>query len=100
MAVIAGAVLAVPGPFDLLALGHLARSDYRAIVAGAAIVLFALIKFLLIEIPIASYAVDPGGTSAKVTRFSTRMHANKVTVVSAIVAVIGIGLIGKGISAL
>jgi Sap-like sulfolipid-1-addressing protein len=96
---VVGALLALPGPFDLLALGHLARGDYTAIVAGALIVAFALIKFVLIEVPIASYALDPDGTAARVDRLSAWMQANKIAVVAVVVAVIGLVLIGRGISA-
>ncbi len=95
-----GALLALPGPFDLLAVGHLARGGYGAIAAGAIIVAFALIKFLLIEVPIASYAIDPDGTATEVTRFSGWMQSNKIAVVAAIVGVIGLVLIGRGISGL
>ena len=95
-----GAVLAIPGPFDLLALGRLARGGYGPIVAVAVIVGFALIKFVLIEVPIAGYTIDPDGTSARVGRFSNWMKANKLATVAAIVAVVGILLIVRGISAL
>lgn len=95
-----GAVLAVPGPFDLLALGRLARGGYGVIAAAGVIVVFALIKFVLIELPIASYAIDPDGTAARVGRFSGWMHSNKRVVVAAIVALFGAVLIGRGVSGL
>ena len=62
--------------------------------------LFTLIKFLLIEVPIVSYAIDPNGTAARVGRFSGWMRANKMAVVAAIVGVVGLALIGRGISSL
>ena len=95
-----GALLALPGPFDLLALGHLARGEYPPSVAVAIIVAFVLIKFILIEAPIGSYVIDPDGTAARVGRFSGWMQANKMAAVAAVVAVIGLVLIGKGIAAL
>ena len=55
---LAGVLLAVPGPFDILAVGHVARGGYGVIVVLAAMVGFALIKFLLIEVPIAAYTTD------------------------------------------
>jgi hypothetical protein len=100
VAVVVGALLALPGPFDLVALGHLARGDYTAIAAGLIIFAFALIKFLLIEVPLVSYTIDPDGTAARVGRFSAWMHANKLVVLAAIVAVVGVALIGRGIAAL
>jgi hypothetical protein len=100
VAAVVGALLAVPGPFDLLALGRLARGGYGPIAAGAAIVAFVLIKFVLIEAPIMSYTIDPDGTVARVNRFSAWMHGNKLTVIVIVVGLIGITLIGRGISSL
>ena len=95
-----GALLALPGPFDLLALGRLARDGYGIVAAGGAIVAFALIKFVLIELPIASYTIDPAGTAAWVGRFSGWMHTNKRVTVAAIVALFGAVLIVRGVSGL
>lgn len=98
VAVVVGALLAVPGPFDFLALGRLARGSYGYVVAAAIIVAFTLIKFMLIEVPIASYAIDPDGTATRVDRFSVWMRANKLSVVAVVVAVVGLGLVITGIS--
>ncbi|HEY2437036.1 MAG TPA: GAP family protein [Solirubrobacteraceae bacterium] len=94
----------MPGPFDLLAFGHLSRSGDGWIELGALIVVVALIKFLLIEVPIVGYTISPTRTSAQVSRFSGWMHANKfgviaavVGVIAAVVRVIGLGLILEGI---
>jgi Sap, sulfolipid-1-addressing protein len=65
-----GAILGVPGPFDLLAVGHMARGGYTTIGLIGLIAAFNLVKFLLIELPIASYAVNPEGTAALVDRFA------------------------------
>lgn len=95
-----GALLAVPGPFDLLALGRLARNGYGLVAAGGVMIAFALIKFVLIEVPIAGYTIDPDGTAARVGRFSSWLETNKLAAVAAIVGVFGIVLIGRGISGL
>jgi hypothetical protein len=100
VAALVGGLLAVPGPFDLLALGHIARGDYGAAAAGAMIVAFALIKFTLIELPIASYALDPDGTESRVSRFSSWMRTNKLIIAAAVIAVIGVGFIVSGILSL
>lgn len=100
VAALVGALLAIPGPFDLLAVGRLARGGYAAIAAVAVIVGFALLKFVLIEVPIVGYTLDPSATAAKVTRFSNWMQANKLAGTGAVVAVIGVVLIGQGISSL
>jgi hypothetical protein len=97
VAAVAGVILAVPGVFDLLAFGRLARGGYGRIVLGAVIVGFVLIKFLLIEVPIVGYAISPTYTSVQVNRFSGWMQANKLQMLAAIVGVIGFGLIVEGI---
>jgi hypothetical protein len=100
VAVAVGAVLGIPGPFDFLAVGHMARSGYAAIVVLGMIVIFNLVKFLLIEVPIVSYAVNPDGTAARVDRFAAWMKANKMDVIAGVVAVISILLIGRGVTRL
>jgi hypothetical protein len=100
VACLVGAVLAIPGPFDFLALGHLARTGYGVVGAVGVMVIFALIKFALIEAPIAGYAIDADGTSARVSRFSAWLKANKLVGIAAIVGVVGVVLIVKGISRL
>ncbi|HUA46641.1 MAG TPA: GAP family protein [Solirubrobacteraceae bacterium] len=95
-----GVLLGVPGPFDLLALGRLARNGYGALAAAGAMVFFALVKFVLIEVPIACYAIDPGGTATRVSRLSGWLHTNELVVVAAVVGLVGLVLIGRGISGL
>jgi hypothetical protein len=97
---VVGALLAIPGPFDLLALGRLARGGHALAVGTAVMMGFALIKFLLIEGPIASYMIDPDGTAVRVSRFSSWLRANKLTAVAVVVGLVGILLIGRGISVL
>jgi hypothetical protein len=100
VAVAVGAMLGVPGPFDLVALGQMARGSYTTIWVSFAIVAFNLIKFSLIELPIVSYAITPEGTAALVDRFSSWMLAHKIDVIAAVVGVISLALIGRGISGL
>ena len=100
VACVVGAFLAVPGPFDLLALGRLARMGYGVLVVAGVIVVFALIKFVLIEVPIACYTIDRDGTAGRVSRFSSWMQTNKLVAIAAIVGLFGLVLIGRGISAL
>ena len=98
VACLVGALLAVPGPFDLVTLGQLARHSFGVIAAAATMLVFAVIKFALIEVPIAGYAIDPDRTAASVSRFSSWMKANKVFGVAAMVGLFGLILIGRGIS--
>jgi hypothetical protein len=100
VACLVGAVLAIPGPFDLLAIGRIARHGWGVVAAAGAMAVFALIKFVLIEVPIAGYTIDPDGTAATVGRFSRWLHANKLAGIAAVVGLFGIVLIGRGISGL
>jgi hypothetical protein len=97
---ITGALLAAPGPFDFLAAGHLARDGRVWVEAVIAIVVFALLKFALIEIPSVAYLVDPDGTAERVASLSRWMQANKFLTTAAFVGVVGLVLVGRGISAL
>ncbi len=92
-----GAMLGVPGPFDLIALGHMARGAYTTIAVSVMIVVFNLIKFVLIEAPILSYAITPERTAARVGDFARWMQVHKIDVIAAVVGVIGLVLIGRGV---
>ncbi len=100
VAAVVGAILAVPGPFDLLAFGHMARGGLTTIELAVMIVVFTLIKFLLIEVPILGYTISPRRTSVQVSRFSSWMNANKVEVIAAVVGLIGFVLIIRGTAGL
>jgi Sap, sulfolipid-1-addressing protein len=95
-----GGMLGVPGPFDLVALGHMARGSYTTIAVSVMIVAFNLIKFLAIEMPIVSYAISPERTAAWIDRFSSWMQIHKIDVIAAVVGLISVVLIGRGISGL
>ena len=95
-----GAILGVPGPFDVLALGRLVRFGYALVPSLVIVVVFNLIKFALIELPILSYALDPSGTAKRVEGFSTWMKANQIRVIAVVIGIIGLLLIGRGISRL
>ncbi len=70
------------------------------VAAAGAMAIFGLIKFTLIEIPIAAYAINPAGTASRVSGFSRWMERNKLAGVAAIVGLVGIVLISRGISGL
>ena len=95
-----GAILGVPGPFDVLALGRIVRAGYALAPSLVMIVIFNLIKFALIEVPIVSYALDPSGTAARVDRFATWMKANQIRVIALVIGIIGLVLVGRGITRL
>lgn len=98
MAIVAGMALGIPGPFDLLALGRLATGGFALVTAVLTILGFGVVKFVLIEVPIASYAINPAGTKAKVERFSGWMRAHHTTLIAPLAGGVGILLIGQGVS--
>jgi hypothetical protein len=59
------------------------------IIALAVMVGFALIKFLLIEVPIAAYMIDSERTAATVGRSSRWMADNKLIGAAAVVGPVG-----------
>jgi hypothetical protein len=95
-----GAVLGIPGPFDVLALGRMTTAGYSVIASLGVILLFNLIKFLLIEVPIISYMLDPDRTAARVGRLSTWLRENQFKAIAAVVAIIGVVLLERGIARL
>ena len=95
-----GALLAIPGPFDLLALGRLARSSYALIAALVVMVGFALIKFVAIELPIAAYVIVPEHTASGVGRLSQWLQRNNQTALAVIVGLVGVLLLTRGITSL
>lgn len=95
-----GLILGIPGPFDVLAIGRIVRAGYAILPSLVIIVVFNLIKFVLIELPIISYAIEPAETAARVERFSRWMKTNEIRVIAGVIAVIGLLLIGRGVSRL
>jgi Sap, sulfolipid-1-addressing protein len=91
-------VIGLPGAIDLVAFGYVARHGYAVVPTGLLIVAFVLIKLLLIEIPILSYAVMPERTASWVARFFDWMQVHKIDVIAAVVGVIGVILIAKGLT--
>ena len=100
VAILVGVFLGAPSPFSLAAVGLMVRNGYALPTQLLLILLFALITYLVVEIPILSYAIAPDGTASKVAAFSDWLSAHKIQAVAAVVAVIGIVLIIKGVTSL
>ncbi len=98
VAAITGILLAMPGPFDFLASGRLARDHRGWIEALIAILVFAALKFMLIEIPSLAYLVDPEGTASSVSRLSVWLADNKLVAAALFVGLVGVLLLGQGVA--
>jgi Sap, sulfolipid-1-addressing protein len=100
VAIVVGVVLGAPTAFSPVAIGRMVRDGYSLPIQVILVVVFSLITYLVIEIPIVSYAVRPESTSASVESFSTWLGTHKIQAVAAVVAVVGLALIVKGVTAL
>ena len=100
VALAVGLVLGAPTPFQLAAIGIMVRNGYGLLVQSVLVVAFSLVTYLVVEVPIVSYAVWPDATASKVTAFSEWLGSHKIQAAAAVAAVVGLVLIGKGIAAL
>jgi len=100
VAILVGVFLGAPSPFSLAAVGLMVRNGYGLLTQLVLILVFALITYLVVEIPIVSYAVSPDGTASRVEAFSTWLGTHKIQAVAAVAAVVGVVLIVKGLSSL
>jgi hypothetical protein len=94
-----GAVINLPGPFYVLALGDIANGSYSSVQAFGLILLFNAIMFLLLEVPLVGYVVRPARTAELVAAFATWLNANGLRVMGWLVGVVGLSLIVQGITA-
>jgi len=94
-----GAVIDLPGPFYLLALGDIATGGYSTAEQLGLIVLFNAIMFLLAEVPLIGYLVQPDTTAERVASFATWLNANGLRVMGWLVGAVGVGLIVQGLAA-
>ncbi len=93
-----GAAINLPGPFYLVALGDISKDSYSTVEEILLMVVFNVIMFLMVEVPIVGYLVRPERTTVLVEEFSHWLHRNVVSIMSIIVAVTGVVLIYKGVS--
>jgi hypothetical protein len=94
-----GAAINLPGPFYLLALGDIATGDYTGTQEIGLILLFNVIMFALLEVPLVGYLVRPEGTAQRVEKLSIWLNANGLRVMGWLVGAVGVSLVVQGISA-
>ena len=97
LAVVAGGVLNLPGPFYLLALGNIAVGHYGTVEEIALIILFNLVMLLLVELPMIGFIFDPERTDAWVSEFSKWLNRNGIRIIALLAVLWGVTLMGKGI---
>ena len=94
-----GAAINLPGPFYLLALGHISQGDYSGPQEIGLIVLFNAIMFVLLEVPLLGYLVRPERTAERVADLSVWLNANGLRVMGWLVGAVGTSLVVQGIAA-
>lgn len=100
LAFVIGALINLPGPFYLLALGQIAHGGYTTVQQIWLVLLFNAIMFLLLEVPLVGYLVRPETTAKRVTAMSLWLNANGLRIMGWFVGMFGISLLVQGIGAL
>jgi len=99
VAIVAGCLLGAPSPFSLGAVGIMVRDGYRLPTQLLLILGFSLVTYIVVEVPLISYAVRPEATAGRVEAFSKWLETNKIQAVAVLAAVVGVVLIVKGLTA-
>jgi hypothetical protein len=90
----------LPGAYYLAAIAAILKAGDNAGVQVVALIVFNVIAFAVIEIPIVSYAAAPEATRARFGQLSDWASANQRLLVSLLAAVVGVYLLVVGISKL
>ena len=98
-AVAVGAVLNLPGVWYLAALNNIATAE-PALNRLVQILVFNVIMFALVEIPLILFAVDPERARHVVSVLSIWVREHKRELASLLAALIGVLLIAKGVAGL
>ena len=93
----AGLVLNLPGVWYLEALKDISKAKLGTAASILWILLFVAVMFVLAEVPLVGYAVNPDGTRVRVTRFRMWLSEHARTVAISAAATIGVYLTVKGI---
>ena len=98
IAFVVGGAINLPGPFYLLALGDLA-TGYGRPEQIALILLFNAIMFMLLEIPLVGYLVDPAWTERTVSTAARWLNSNGLRVIGMLVGFFSASLVVQGLIA-
>jgi hypothetical protein len=95
-----GVVLDLPSVWYLLALKDISTGGYSSAEEALLIVVFNLIMFTLIEVPLVAYLVAPEKAAAIVARFNQWIHSHLRQLATGVAGVLGIYLFVRGVVAL
>jgi len=91
-----GAVINLPGPWYLLALGDIAEGGYTRGAQLGLVLLFNAIMFILVEVPLVGYLAAPQTTEQRVAALSRWLNANGLRITGIVVALASLSLIARG----
>jgi hypothetical protein len=97
---IAGVAIGMPSAYYLAAIALILKSGSAAATQVAALVVFNLVLFAIVWIPLAGYLVAPTATQTRVESLSAWAHAHQRLVIAVVAGVIGAYLIVIGITKL
>jgi Sap, sulfolipid-1-addressing protein len=95
-----GAVMNLPGPWYLLALRDIADGSYSRPTQIGLIVLFNVVMFTLIEVPLVGYLLQPDRTAARVAAFNDWLGRNARNIVAILALGIAVYAIVSGVAAI
>ena len=95
-----GAVMNLPGPWYLLALRDIADGSYSKPEQVGLIVLFNVIMFTLIEVPLVGYLLRPDQTAARVAAFNDWLGRNARNIVAILALGFGVYTMVSGVVAI
>ena len=96
LAVVAGALLNLPGIWYLAALTDIATVDHVS-ARLTQILVFNLIMFALVEVPLVMFVVDEERANARVRSMDEWIHAHRRGVTVAVALVVGVYLVVRGL---
>lgn len=96
---VAGLGIALPSLDYLAALAVIAAGSSAALTRLSALLMFTVVAFWLIELPLLAYLVAPQRTHAAMTRLHHVIRARRRTEVAALLAIVGAVLLGVGLLA-
>jgi len=98
LALVAGMILNLPGPFYLFALADIAEAKYSTVEAVILVLVFNLIMFMLAEVPLIGYWLNPEKTQDRVERFSTWLENHGLQIIAVFAVLWGLSSLGKGLT--
>jgi Sap, sulfolipid-1-addressing protein len=95
-----GAVMNLPGPWYLLALRDIADGSYSRPEQIGLIVLFNVVMFTLIEVPLVGYLLQPDQTATRVAAFNDWLGRNARNIVAILALAFAVYAIVSGVVAI